>query len=115
MEEWSHRIEVLEVAEAHEGDDSGVESRRRRVRSLERISDPQLDAFELGEVAMAKTFTAWQRHVRRTVDERNRGLAKGVAMLSGGVRYKCFLAWAGEARTQREERDAVLQAALDWD
>ena len=61
---------------------------------------------------MAKTFTAWQRHVRRTVDERNRGLAKGVAMLSGGVRYKCFVAWAEEARTQREERDAVLRQKL---
>ena len=33
-------------------------------------------------------------------------------MLSGGTRYKCFQAWAIEARTQREERDAVLRQAL---
>jgi len=69
VEEWSHRIEVLDVAEAHEGDDSGVESRRRRVRSLERISDPQLDAFELGEVAMAKTFTANGRAVLSAAEQ----------------------------------------------
>jgi hypothetical protein len=35
-----------------------------------------------------------------------------MAMLSGGTRYKCFQAWALEARTQREERDAVLRQAL---
>jgi len=63
-------------------------------------------------MGMAKTFTAWQRHVRQAVEERNLGLAKGMAMLSGGTRYKCFMAWANEARTQREERDEVLRKAL---
>jgi hypothetical protein len=51
---------------------------------------------------MAKTFTAWQRHVRQVTLERHQGLAKGMAMLSGGTQYKCFRAWAGEARSQRE-------------
>jgi len=39
------------------------EVQRRRVRGLTRISAPQLDAFELGEVAMAKTFTGNSRAV----------------------------------------------------
>ena len=50
--------------------------------------------------------------VRQTLEERQVGLAKGMAMLSGGTRYKCFLAWATEARTQREERDAKLREQL---
>ena len=61
---------------------------------------------------MAKTFTAWQRHVRSCIEERNRGLQKGVAMFLDATRYKCFHAWATESRTQREERDAVLRAKL---
>jgi len=61
---------------------------------------------------MAKTFTAWKRHVRDAADDRNRGLAKGMAMFVGGTRYKCFAAWAGEAYAQREERDAALRKQL---
>lgn len=50
--------------------------------------------------------------MRQVVKERNLGLARGLAMLSGGTRYKCFTAWANEARAQREERDAALRQAL---
>lgn len=61
---------------------------------------------------MAKTFIAWQRHVRETIRERNSGLARGMAMLSGGTQYKCFQAWAWAAREQIAERETVLRAQL---
>ena len=35
---------------------------------------------------MAKTYIAWQRHVRHALADRNRGLAKGMAMFTGGTR-----------------------------
>ena len=33
-------------------------------------------------------------------------------MLSGGTRYKCFIAWRDEARNERESRDSALRAQL---
>lgn len=61
---------------------------------------------------MAKTYIAWKRHTRATVDERNAGLARGMAMFRGGTQYKCYLAWAGAAKSAREERDALLRGQL---
>ena len=61
---------------------------------------------------LAKTFVGWQRYVRDAVAERNSLLAKGMAMLSGGTRYKCFVAWRGAALDARDQRDALLREQL---
>lgn len=85
-DEWSARIHVTETVPSHitgdedAGDGSsrklelGVdedarEARRRGVRGLTRISEPQLMAFELGEVEMAKTFTANSRAVTLAAEQ----------------------------------------------
>jgi hypothetical protein len=65
-EEWRHRVEVLSV---HEDIDECAAARRARVRELERITKPQLDAFELGETATAKTFTANGRAVLSAAEQ----------------------------------------------
>lgn len=61
---------------------------------------------------LAKTFTGWQRYVRIAVEERNGLLARGMAMLTGGVRYKCFIAWRDAAVEARVERDTLLREQL---
>lgn len=35
---------------------------------------------------MGKTFTGWKRYVRAAIEERNAGLARGMAMFNGGTR-----------------------------
>jgi len=61
---------------------------------------------------MVRTFVAWQRHVRAAVAERNRGLAKGMAMLLRGTECKAFGAWRDSSRVQIAEREAVLRKQL---
>ena len=65
-EQWRHRVEVLSVPE---NIDECAAARRARVRELERITKPQLDAFELGETATAKTFTANGRAVLSAAEQ----------------------------------------------
>ena len=65
-EQWRHRVEVLSVPEDI---DECAAARRARVRGLERITKPQLDAFELGETATAKTFTANGRAVLSAAEQ----------------------------------------------
>ena len=64
---WSSRVESYDAFEDVAA--PAVEERRRRVRSLERISAPQLDAFELGEMAGARTFTANGRAVLSAAEQ----------------------------------------------
>lgn len=65
-EELRHRVEVMSVPA---NIDERVTARRARVRELERITKPQLDAFELGETATAKTFTANGRAVLSAAEQ----------------------------------------------
>jgi hypothetical protein len=65
-EEWRGRVEVLSVPESR---DERAAARRARVRGLERITKPQLDVFELGESATAKTFTANGRAVLSAAEQ----------------------------------------------
>jgi hypothetical protein len=65
-EVWRDRVEVLDVPEDI---DARVAARRTRVRGLERITKPQLDAFELGEAATATTFTANGRAVMSAAEQ----------------------------------------------
>jgi hypothetical protein len=51
------------------GSISEREAWRRSVRGLTRISEPQKDAFELGEAEMAKTFTANSRAVTLAAEQ----------------------------------------------
>jgi hypothetical protein len=46
-----------------------LEERAAQVRSLSRLSPQQLDPFELGEVAMARTFTANGRAVSSAAEQ----------------------------------------------
>jgi|TARA_B110000977_G_scaffold14891_1_gene18382 hypothetical protein len=65
-EVWRHRVEVLEVPIDM---DARVEARKTQVRQLDRITKPQLDAFELGEASIAKTFTANGRAVMSAAEQ----------------------------------------------
>ena len=79
-DEWKSRILVTAHINTEEDDSTaecdddeeiqlGREARRRGVRGLTRISKPQLDAFEFGEVEMAKTFTANGRAVTLAAEQ----------------------------------------------
>ena len=73
-EEWSPRVKVMnkyKIVAAEEIDENAKErdAWRRAVRGLTRISEPQLDAFEIGEVEMAKTFTANGRAVTLAAEQ----------------------------------------------
>ena len=59
----------MEVLSVPENIDECAAARRARVRELERITKPQLDAFELGETATAKTFTANGRAVLSAAEQ----------------------------------------------
>ena len=63
---WRARVEVLEVPLEL---DSRAAARKTQVRALERIANHQLDAFELGETCVAKTFTANGRAVQSAAEQ----------------------------------------------
>jgi len=74
-ERWQPRINV--VSPHLDGDENtedgaevrSLEERAAQVRSLSRLSPQQLDPFELGEVAMARTFTANGRAVSSAAEQ----------------------------------------------
>ena len=73
-ETWQPRIKVVSPREDGDVKAEGIAEERSleraaQVRSLSRLSPQQLDPFELGEVAMARTFTANGRAVSSAAEQ----------------------------------------------
>lgn len=82
-EVWRPRVRVTSIAELlvvrGEGEDAQAakkrrlcgttQDRQRQIRALKKISSSQLDPFELGEVQMARTFTANSRATSKAAEQ----------------------------------------------